>query len=115
MSNATAAPARCTYRKTKSGTWAVMGPVDTIRAGATVTVTKRDGSMKTEEIKSVGRSFDRDGQQMAYGYPAPRQRQSRSYSRRNTWMGSYSCQDCQDIEDMSDGRGCTRHRGNPQN
>lgn len=64
----TTATATCTYRKTKGGTWAIMGPTDIVHPGAIVTVTKRDGSTKTEEIADVGKSFDKDGIEMVYGY-----------------------------------------------
>lgn len=67
-----------TYRKTGKGEWVAFGPASVIRAGATVTVTKRGGETKTEHITSVGKPFTADGQQMVYGYlaasaaPSPR-------------------------------------------
>lgn len=76
----------CKYRKTKSGQWAVMGPADVVRPGATVTVTKADGSTKTERIVSVGKPFDG----LVYGYPAPREhRSSGGYGR------GYTPRDCE--------------------
>lgn len=54
----------CTYRKTKAGEWVVMGPVSVVKPGAVVTVTKKDGTSKTERIESVGKAFDG----MRYGY-----------------------------------------------
>jgi hypothetical protein len=68
MTTATQTPIR--YRKTKTGQWVAFGPADRIHAGATVTVTKRDGSIKVEYVESVGRPFAVDGQQMVYGYLA---------------------------------------------
>ena len=57
-----------TYRKTGKGEWVAYGPASIITAGATVTVTKRDGSTKAEYIASTGRPFTADGRQMVYGY-----------------------------------------------
>ena len=85
MTQATAP--RCTYRKTRNGTWAVMGPASQITAGRTVVVTKRDGSTKPELISSVGKTFTRDGQQMVYGYP------ERSSGSRNS-SGGQMCDEC---------------------
>ena len=74
-----------TYRKTKSGRWAVMGPAVIVRPGATVVVRLKDGGSKPETIESVGKPFVRDGVEMVYGYPArstdrPTRRRSRRYS-----------------------------------
>jgi len=56
------------YRKTKEGSWAIMGPVDVVKVGSTVTVHKKDGTTKQEHIVGVGKSFDVDGVLMNYGY-----------------------------------------------
>ncbi len=61
-----------TWRKTQSGQWAVCGPAEQIRPGATVVVAKRSGGTSTVEIESVGKTFDRDGVPSRYGYPAER-------------------------------------------
>lgn len=63
--------AAITYRKTRQGEWVAYGPAAALRAGATVTVTKRSGETKAERIASVGRPFTAGGIQMAYGYLAP--------------------------------------------
>jgi hypothetical protein len=105
----TAQAARVTYRKTRDGEWVAFGPISAIKPMTVVTVTKRDGSTKTEEIVEVGKTFVVGGERMRYGYlykPA---------TSRNGYSASYSCADCQDIEDAGDGRGCSRHRGNPRN
>jgi hypothetical protein len=60
-----------TYRKTKAGQWIAYGPVTAITAGAIIRVSKRSGETKLEQIASVGRPFEADGQQMVYGYLAP--------------------------------------------
>jgi len=60
----------CSYRKTQSGKWAVCGPTSVVKVGATVTVTKKDGSTKTEVIEAVGKPFVRNGVDAVYGYPA---------------------------------------------
>lgn len=58
-----------TYRKTKAGEWVAYGPAAVIRPG-TVTVTRRDGSTRTETIERAGKAFTAGGTQMAYGYLA---------------------------------------------
>lgn len=131
MTQTTATATRITYRKTRTGEWVAFGPADQIAAGREVTVSKRDGSTKTELVASTGKTFQVDGQAMRYGYldretgreiaagrreDATLRRQDRAArpSRRNNWQ-TRPCQDCQDIEDMSDAMGCARHRGNPRN
>lgn len=68
MSAATATAPAITYRKTKAGQWVAFGPANLVTAGATVTVTRRDGTTKQELIASVGRPFTAGGQRMVYGY-----------------------------------------------
>jgi hypothetical protein len=62
--------ATATYRKTKTGEWVAFAPAAALAAGKTITVTKKDGSTKTETIASVGKSFEVNGVTMAYGYIA---------------------------------------------
>jgi len=64
----------CTWRKTRAGAWVVFGPADVVRAGATVMVKTKAGTIKSEAIKSVGRPFDFGGKKMVYGYPAAKAR-----------------------------------------
>jgi len=64
----TATATRISYRQTKAGAWVAFGPVADVVAGATVTITKKDGSTKQFAVESVGRSFEVDGQDMVYGY-----------------------------------------------
>ncbi len=59
------------YRMTQDGRWVVCGPASMVLPGATVTVFRRSGSSKVETIESVGRTFDRGGVRMVYGYPVP--------------------------------------------
>lgn len=116
MTTATASP--LSYRKTKSGEWVVFGPRaamwDTYYNAPKgfVDVTKKDGTAKRERISKLGKTFTVDGVECCYGYI---DRAASAASRRNTWQGSYSCGDCQDVEDAGDARGCSRHRGNPRN
>ena len=107
--------ATVTYRKTQQGEWVAYGPATAVRVGA-VTVTKRDGSIKTEQVERVGKTFTAGGIPMVYGYLAKTaaSRPARSAAR-NRWQGSYSCDDCQWVEDAGDANGCSRHRGNPRN
>lgn len=46
----------------------MMGPANIVRPGVDVRVRKKDGTVKTEHIVSVGKTF---GQGMVYGYLAP--------------------------------------------
>jgi len=69
-----------TYTKTQKGEWVVLAPAAALKAGATITVTKKDGTTKTETIESVGRAFERNGRQMAYGYPAKTKTTHRTHS-----------------------------------
>lgn len=58
----------CQYRKLRDGSWGVLGPASVLKAGAVVTVWKRDGSAKTEKIIEVtSRPFDVDGVKCVYG------------------------------------------------
>lgn len=59
------------YRRTKTGDWVVCGPASIVRPDCTVTVHKRDGSTKMEEIDRVGKTFRVDGIDLRYGYPPP--------------------------------------------
>ena len=59
-----------TYRRTRQGEWVVQGPTSMVTPGATVTVTRRSGEERTETIDRVGRSLDRNGTEMVYGYIA---------------------------------------------
>jgi hypothetical protein len=79
-----------TYRRTKSGAWAVYGPTTHVKTGATVTVTKKNGDTKQETIASVGKPFTVDGQQMVYGYPDSDTTRSSSGGRRRTVRNPYT-------------------------
>lgn len=57
----------CKWRKSKDGDWVVFGPADTVKAGATVTVTKNSGETSLEIISRVGKPFDVDGVPHVYG------------------------------------------------
>lgn len=63
---------KISYRKTKAGEWVVYGPAAAVQAHSRVTITKRDGSTKTELIARVGRPFQVGGVAMVYGYLAPK-------------------------------------------
>lgn len=60
------------FRKTKQGKWAVMGPVETLQEAidgdGKVKVLKKSGDWSEFTVVSLGRPFDVDGVQMAYGY-----------------------------------------------
>lgn len=60
------------FRKTKSGKWAAMGPVETLEkalaAGGIVEVQKKSGDWSKFHVASLGKPFDVDGVQMVYGY-----------------------------------------------
>lgn len=70
-----------TYRKTKEGKWVVFGAAAEVRVGE-VTVTKKDGTTKTEVVSGLGNPFAVNGVPHVYGYleprPAPSARSGRS-------------------------------------
>jgi hypothetical protein len=59
---------KCIFRRTRGGAWAVYGPADVVKAGATVTVEKKDGTTVEVEIARTGKEFDVDGTPCVYGY-----------------------------------------------
>lgn len=68
----TGLPPACRWNKTDDG-WAVRGPARVVQAGATVTVSKRDGDTQTVTLgqaiePSPRRSYDTED--MAVGWPA---------------------------------------------
>jgi hypothetical protein len=79
-----------TYRKTKTGEWVAFAPAAALVAGNTITVTKKDGSTKTETISSVGKPFEVNGVTMAYGYLAKTTRTTCT----STPRGNGRCRDC---------------------
>jgi hypothetical protein len=81
---------KCSYRKTRTGEWVVCGPAHVVKPGKTVTVTKRDGSTKTETIDKVGQSFIKDGVRTVYGYTA---KTTRPASARSHGRGGV-CNEC---------------------
>ena len=73
-----------TYRKTKQGEWVAYGPAAILGTGpgTVVNVRTKSGGIKTEHIARCGRPFSVDGQQMVYGYIAPRSPRSSAAPRR---------------------------------
>lgn len=59
---------KCIFRRTRGGAWAIFGPADVVKPGATVTVEKKDGSTVDVEIARVGKLFEADGVPCVYGY-----------------------------------------------
>jgi hypothetical protein len=71
-----------TYRKTAQGDWVVLACADVLKAGRQISVWKKDGTRKTETIERVGKTFQIDGIDVAYGYiarPARVQNHSRGF------------------------------------
>ncbi len=62
-------PPKLTYRRTRDGEWAVFGPASLLREGL-VAVSKKDGSVRTENISRLGRIFTVGGAEYRYGYIA---------------------------------------------
>lgn len=58
----------CIFRKTRGGRWAIFGPADVVKAGATVTVELKDGNTVDVEIADTGKPFNKDGIPCVYGY-----------------------------------------------
>ena len=65
-----AAVTKATYKKTKAGEWVAYGSLSAIQLGP-LTVTKRDGSTKQENVVRLGKSFVVDGVEVRYGYLGP--------------------------------------------
>lgn len=107
-----------TIKTNRQGQRVVYGTTSEVRIGQVMAAESTWGGRLTQvQIVSLGRPFTAEGREMVYGYltqPAASQRPARTRSSYGN-PRPYSCEDCQDIEDMSDGRGCARHRGNPQN
>jgi len=82
-----------TYAKTKAGEWVARGPVALIIEGQ-VTVTKRDGSSKTETIVRTGKAWTQDGVQVRYGYLAPTSTTTTSAPRTNADDDTHTCRVC---------------------
>jgi len=82
--------ATLTYRKTRQGEWVVFGPRAAMwddlynKHLGSVTVTKKDGTAKTERLARLSKPFTADGAECCYGYidkaaSAPRTRKVRAY------------------------------------
>ena len=97
--------ANVTYRQTREGQWVAFGPAAIVQAGNAVTVTKRDGTVKLENVVRVGNPFVVDGVAMVYGYLAPAQRPqyARPAGRRGCPLcGSRGCAKAFDPRDLCD-------------
>jgi hypothetical protein len=95
----------CTYRKTKLGEWVVYGPSSEVRAGATVTVHKANGDVKTETIVRIGTPFDVGGVEHVYGYLGDKDRSTRSPAQPRG-RGRYVCDECGSWVSRNDGSVC---------
>lgn len=69
------------FHKTKAQEWVVLGPVDEVRMGL-ATVSKKDGGTSEVEIIRLGNPFEKDGQQVRYGYVLNAQKQKSARSPR---------------------------------
>lgn len=76
-----------TYRRTRQGDWVVLANADILKPGREITVWKKDGTRKTEMIEKVGKTFQIDGVDVAYGYIA-------RGSRTSTKAHSGFCSEC---------------------
>ncbi len=60
------------FRKTKSGSWAVMAPVEDLQKAlegdGKIDVLKKSGDWSSYTVVSLGSPFDVDGVKMCYGY-----------------------------------------------
>lgn len=55
------------WKRTRGGTWAVSGPASVVKVGM-VGVVRKDGTLEDIEVKSVGKTFERNGVEWRYGY-----------------------------------------------
>lgn len=79
--------ATATYTKLKDGTWGVRVN-GTVAAGERITVSKRDGSSKTETVaKVLWTGIARDGQQACLVEIGRSERSSARRSNRGVWTG----------------------------
>ena len=89
--------AKVTYRKAKTGEWVAFGPVDVVTVGF-VTVAKRDGSTKIENVGSVGKAFSVNGVECRYGYLSPAKPKPAtartSGTRRPSRTHRHACDEC---------------------
>jgi hypothetical protein len=61
-----------TYRKTKTGEWVAYGLASRIQPDYLVTIVKANGDTDYRTVERTGRPFTVGGQEMVYGYLAPR-------------------------------------------
>lgn len=60
-----------TFRKTKTGEWVAFGPAHLIHTGE-IQIAKRDGATTSRTVERVGKTFQVNGVDCAYGYLADR-------------------------------------------
>jgi hypothetical protein len=82
-----------TFKKTKKGEWVACGPESEVRVGP-VSITKRDGAVKHENVVSLGKPFSVEGKTMVYGYLAPSSSSSSSSSNGNGRSSNDKCREC---------------------
>jgi hypothetical protein len=72
MSAATAEETVCTFRRTRSGEWVIVGPhallADACEHRHKVTVARKDGHVRHLSLIRTGAPFTRDGVELCYGY-----------------------------------------------
>lgn len=85
------------YRKTKDGQWVVFGTTTEVKVGS-VTVTKADGSQKTEQVVSLGNTFNVDGKLCVYGYLAAKTSTPKTSTPKTSARPArrYECPECGD-------------------
>jgi len=81
------------YRKTKQGVWVICGPVAEVKVGK-VTVTKKDGTTKTESIESIGKPFATSSGDLVYGYIKPNGNGSNGNGHHRPSSSSGRCREC---------------------
>src|SRR3990167_1892216 len=108
--------------KKLNGEWrvATSEKVDVDGGQDTITVSMRDGS--TKQVK-LTRNFSREGDLYLYvpvqdkrraTSTTPRKSVHSTIDRYDNYYGARGvCEDCVFNEDAGDGRGCSRHRGDP--
>lgn len=80
-----------TYRKTKAGEWVAYAPYATVANVEYVTISKRDGSTKTEEIDRMGKTFVVDGVEMVYCYLVRAAKAATKFSAEPTYLSTPDC------------------------
>jgi len=105
------------FKKLDSGEWVVKVTDQLDRSVMSIEVARADGSKKTVKLTGI---WSRIEGGLAYKIHDDRPMRQMAQGRKPSNLGRYDskytrgvCEMCVVNEDMGDGRGCEKHRGNP--